>query len=51
MQEESGTFEPNREVDDVRWIPLQEAAHWLHQARDLIVVQALDVDRISSDRP
>jgi 8-oxo-dGTP diphosphatase len=50
MQEESGAFEPNREVDDVRWIPLQEAAHWLHQERDLTVVQALDVDRIASER-
>ncbi|MBK9179527.1 MAG: NUDIX hydrolase [Acidimicrobiales bacterium] len=40
MQVEGGTFEPNREVDEIRWLPPDEAASLLTYPRDGEVVAA-----------
>lgn len=37
MQRGSGTFHPNREVDEVRWVPIEELDGWL-AAHELAVV-------------
>jgi 8-oxo-dGTP diphosphatase len=41
MQPESGDFEPNHEVDEVRWLPVSRAAEVLSYPRDKVVVAAL----------
>ncbi|HEX2701372.1 MAG TPA: NUDIX hydrolase [Acidimicrobiales bacterium] len=44
MVPESGAFEPNSEVDEVRWLALDDAMELLSYGRDRSIVQAL-VDR------
>jgi 8-oxo-dGTP diphosphatase len=41
MEAESGSFTPNDEVDDVRWVTLSEALELLTYDRDRDVVNAL----------
>jgi 8-oxo-dGTP diphosphatase len=41
MTVESGRFSPNREIDDVRWVPLGEVSPLLSYERDRDVVDAL----------
>ncbi|MCU1352975.1 MAG: hydrolase [Acidimicrobiales bacterium] len=41
MEVESGTFAPNDEVDEVRWVPLRAAAELLTYRRDHTVIDAL----------
>ena len=43
MQELSGTFHPNDEVDKVRWERIDHAAEMLTYDHDLVVVAGLDV--------
>lgn len=43
MQEVTGQFRPNREVDKIRWIRLERAADALTYAHDVVVVAALQV--------
>jgi 8-oxo-dGTP pyrophosphatase MutT (NUDIX family) len=37
----SGHFEPNVEVDELRWVPLEEASRWLSYPRDAELVAVL----------
>jgi 8-oxo-dGTP diphosphatase len=37
-----GTFEPGREVDEIRWLGLDEAAEWLTHRRDVRLLSELD---------
>ncbi len=37
----AGTFEPNNEVDEVRWIPVEEANRSLTYARDRDLLENL----------
>ncbi len=41
MAPQSGHFEPNVEVDELRWVPLEEAANWLSYPRDAELVAVL----------
>jgi 8-oxo-dGTP pyrophosphatase MutT (NUDIX family) len=41
MAAQSGHFEPNVEVDELRWVPLEEAANWLSYPRDAELVAVL----------
>jgi 8-oxo-dGTP pyrophosphatase MutT (NUDIX family) len=38
MEPTSGHFEPNDEVDEVRWVPVEDARRWLSYAHDADVV-------------
>lgn len=45
MAAQSGDFEPNVEVDELRWVPLGEAPRWLSYPRDdelIAVLMAAD---------
>jgi hypothetical protein len=42
MEQCSGEFEPNDEVDDAAWVSLEEAARSLTYARDLDVLRSLE---------
>ena len=42
MQVESGEFAPNREVDEIRWLPPERAAALMTYQRDRTVVSSLD---------
>lgn len=44
MRPESGAFEPNAEVDKVRWLPVGDAVHLLSYDRDRPVLLALADD-------
>ena len=39
----AGRFSPNDEIDDIRWLPLGEAAGTLSYAHDRPIVEALEV--------
>lgn len=41
MQERGGEFQPNAEVDEVRWTPVGRIAELLTYERDLVVVEGL----------
>jgi 8-oxo-(d)GTP phosphatase len=41
MQPESGSFEPHDEIDEIRWVPVAEAASALSYERDRDVLEAL----------
>jgi hypothetical protein len=41
MRAESGGFTPHAEVDEIRWLPLDEAAAALSYARDRDVLASL----------
>jgi 8-oxo-dGTP diphosphatase len=41
MSVESGSFEPNDEVDELRWLPLKDAIELLSYDRDRELVEAL----------
>ena len=41
MAVEDGTFSPNREVDELRWVPLEGAADLLTHERDREIVRRL----------
>jgi 8-oxo-(d)GTP phosphatase len=41
MQPESGSFEPHDEIDEIRWVPVAEAASALSYGRDRDVLEAL----------
>src|ERR1700722_7666454 len=41
MAVESGSFEPNAEVDELRWVTLEEAPHLLSYPRDAELVAVL----------
>ena len=41
MAAQSGHFEPNVEVDELRWVPLEEASRWLSDPRDDELVAVL----------
>jgi 8-oxo-dGTP diphosphatase len=41
MEPQSGTFAPHREIDEVRWIGLHEAARLLSYGRDHAVLDGL----------
>jgi 8-oxo-dGTP pyrophosphatase MutT (NUDIX family) len=41
MEPVDGAFEPNDEVDEVRWLPLDEAATTLTYGHDLAVLEAV----------
>ena len=41
MTPEGGAFEPNDEVDELRWTPLDQAVHLLTYDRDREIVQRL----------
>ena len=41
MRPTGGSFEPNHEVDEVRWLPLDAAADALTYAHDLAVLEGL----------
>jgi 8-oxo-dGTP pyrophosphatase MutT (NUDIX family) len=45
MENCSGRFEPNDEVDRVEWLTLDEAAGRLSHRRDLDVLQSLELSR------
>jgi 8-oxo-dGTP diphosphatase len=45
MQNCSGRFEPNDEVDRIEWLRLDEAAGRLSHRRDLDVLQSLELTR------
>jgi len=34
MDADGGAFAPNREVDELRWVPVEDAARWLSYAHD-----------------
>jgi 8-oxo-dGTP pyrophosphatase MutT (NUDIX family) len=44
MRPESGEFAPHSEVDEIRWLPLEEAAPALSYARDRDVLASLPED-------
>jgi 8-oxo-dGTP diphosphatase len=44
MQELTGTFHPNNEVDKVCWVPIDHAAETLTYDHDLVVIAGLEVD-------
>jgi 8-oxo-dGTP pyrophosphatase MutT (NUDIX family) len=44
MTPESGAFEPNDEVDELRWVPLEEALELLTYDRDRELVQTVIAD-------
>jgi 8-oxo-dGTP diphosphatase len=41
MRPEDGAFEPHREVDEVRWVPVEEAATQLSYDRDREILEAV----------
>jgi 8-oxo-(d)GTP phosphatase len=41
MKPESGSFEPHDEIDEIRWVPVAEAASALSYGRDRDVLEAL----------
>jgi 8-oxo-dGTP pyrophosphatase MutT (NUDIX family) len=41
MQRETGTFRPNREVDEVRWVPIEQLGEWL-AAHEVAVVAGFE---------
>src|SRR5580692_36450 len=41
MAPQSGHFEPNVEVDELRWVPLEDASRWLSYSRDAELVAVL----------
>ena len=43
MQELTGQFRPNREVDKIRWIRLERAVEVLTYEHDVMVVAGLEV--------
>ena len=45
MENCSGSFEPNDEVDRIEWLTLDEAAERLSHRRDLDVLQSLELTR------
>jgi 8-oxo-dGTP diphosphatase len=49
MEAESGTFRPNEEVDEIRWVDLSGAARLLSYDRDreLLVALAAAIDDLS----
>jgi hypothetical protein len=42
MRPLDGHFQPRREVDEVRWLPLDEAERTLSWKRDLPVLRSLE---------
>lgn len=46
MRPESGEFAPHAEVDEIRWLPLEEAAPALSYARDRDVLASLPEDAL-----
>jgi len=45
MEDCSGSFEPNDEVDRIEWLTLDEAAGRLSHRRDLDVLRSLELSR------
>jgi 8-oxo-dGTP pyrophosphatase MutT (NUDIX family) len=41
MQREAGTFRPNQEVDEVRWVPIERLGEWL-AAHEVAVVAGFE---------
>jgi 8-oxo-dGTP diphosphatase len=44
MAAEAGTFAPNEEVDELRWLPIPDAAHLLSYERDRELLAVLVAD-------
>ena len=51
MTPTSGHFEPNREVDELRWVPVESAAEVLTYEHDREVLEALPADDPAPRRP
>lgn len=49
MRPDGGAFEPNREVDAVRWVGIREAAKMLSYRRDVAVLKSLKAAVEGSD--
>lgn len=43
MEVSTGEFEPNDEVDELRWLPLDRAGHLLSYGRDLAVLASAEL--------
>jgi 8-oxo-dGTP diphosphatase len=50
MQATGGTFEPNEEIDEVRWLPLSEVLALLTYARDRTLLGALQLEKLELAR-
>lgn len=46
MHDPIGEFRPNGEVDEIRWLPLDQAAELLTYRHDLAVIAGLEVLRV-----
>jgi len=50
MEPIEGSFEPNKEIDQLRWLPLADALEALTHDHDRVVVEALAATRLQHGR-